>query len=418
MTELIPLESVGDGYYAEYFSSNKKRRSNVVKRPLTEIAPIRDAIFNPNEYAYQIPYTTNTTIRVTAEQYDVDTYTGSTSTSISMDETLEESAEKYQELKVSLVLQTFLLSFVGMVLIVSGNIPQGDPIAFALGSASGILYLVFLYVKTDTMGSREEDMGNGIAALRFLAPPLAFLGITLYNTVLGQEFRFFNSVTPSQYLSAICGFLLYRLPLFARQVGAVMESVSSSSDNNNDTDLDLIQFDKSTTGTNNDLITIRNVAAKDQQQLLLDYLLQWSQRFENNDDNNNTKSIRLTTPVQISSLLNDTTTTNNNNKGIRMIFQPTGSTYKSKKDELREEKDNDNSTNSKKTTTKKASEGGVDIVVVVNKEDDALDISVTRCNMEDDDTTIIKEMSEETIVFELKQAVQLWKKKQQQQQQS
>jgi len=379
--EVVPLENVGNGYYAEYFSSNAKGRP--IKRALSTLSPIRDAPFSSNEYAYQIPMNEKNAIRVTAEKYDLDTYTGPPS----LLEEDEDSAESYQGLKTTLLLQTASLSLVGLTLIVSGIVPNGDPLAFVCGSLAGLLYLLFLYVKTDTLGSSDEEYGSNLSTLRFFAPPLAFIGITLYNTVLGEELRFLNSVSTNQYLSAIVGFLLYRLPLFARQIGAVLDTTTLDevSTMDKDTLLSLTNIP-----TNNNKVSVS----------LLEYLSQWSQQLEMDP-----KGMGLTTPVTISSLPN--------NNGIRILFQSTSTGYMSKKDEARLEKDKDLKEPTAASITKK--EGGLDILLSSSSSSSSssfsndVGIQVKRCEVEED--TIIKEMSEETIVEELKKAIKVWNKK-------
>jgi hypothetical protein len=65
----------------------------------------------------------------------------------------------------------------------------------------------------------------------------------------------------------------------------------------------------------------------------------------------------------------------------------------------------------KKTTTKKKDEkkqGGVEILVE-KLSSSSLQVRAKRCEIDDD--TMIKEMSEEVIIQELKKAIGVWKKK-------
>jgi hypothetical protein len=96
--------------------------------------------------------------------------------------------------------------------------------------------------------------------------------------------------------------------------------------------------------------------------------------------------------------------------GVRLLFLPTntGSAYMSKAEErAREEQSGtkSSSTSSRKRRTKP--EGGVEVLVEVTK-DDTLRVRAKRCNMADD--TVLKEISEETILKRLKESLDVWSK--------
>eukprot|EP00536_Pseudo-nitzschia_multiseries_P009980 jgi/Psemu1/306950/fgenesh1_kg.291_\ len=112
-------------------------------------------------------------------------------------------------------------------------------------------------------------------------------------------------------------------------------------------------------------------------------------------------SIQLTTPVSISKsdIAGDVST-------CRLIFEKVDTGYKNKKEEGGGlEKDDGESATSEEKITK---QGGVEISILPPSDTDLrLEIRVTRCEIEDD--TVIKEMSEEKILKELRKAIDIWR---------
>ncbi|CAJ1943427.1 unnamed protein product [Cylindrotheca closterium] len=106
--------------------------------------------------------------------------------------------------------------------------------------------------------------------------------------------------------------------------------------------------------------------------------------------------------------------------GVRLLFLPTttGKNYQSREEELKKEKSGKSGSGSqapsaskasideKLRQTKRAKEGGIDVVVEVTK-DDQLRVRARRCNYADD--AVLKELSEETILKRLKDALEVWK---------
>jgi len=162
------------------------------------------------------------------------------------------------------------------------------------------------------------------------------------------------------------------------------------------------------------------------------FIQEWSKRFEGDG----AKSNGLTTPVTVVTSFGEATDITDEDgeaedsnddddnvaavakSGVKLIFKPakTGSAYKSKEEEKATEEKvsgyNDPS-NDKKKKRKPKKEGGVQIVV--EKIDDGkllrkLRVRAFRCEMDED--TIIKEMSEEAIISNLKKAMNAWKKQQ------
>lgn len=120
---------------------------------------------------------------------------------------------------------------------------------------------------------------------------------------------------------------------------------------------------------------------------LVEYVKEWSELLAS--------SKRLTTPIQVDST----------DSGTQIIFVPrpgTGKYYRSA-DEDRESDKKGMGGKRKASAQEVEEEGGVEISV-----DESLSVTATRFNYGED--TTIKEMSEETIVGQLKEALNTWKK--------
>lgn len=149
---------------------------------------------------------------------------------------------------------------------------------------------------------------------------------------------------------------------------------------------------------------------------LSSYVKEWSDRF-----NNGAKGTGLTTPVNVyPSRFGDEMTLSSNIRrkfGVRLDFKQTntGSAYRSRDEERKMERDRppaSASTNKDQvpSTMKQKKQGGVEILVeeVTSKEGLCeLRVRAKRCNMDDD--TVLKEMSENTILKSLEEAVRVWK---------
>lgn len=145
---------------------------------------------------------------------------------------------------------------------------------------------------------------------------------------------------------------------------------------------------------------------------LANYLGEWSLVFDNG-----AKGTGLTTPVNVKPdtyLMNSSTT----KWSVRLEFKPTftGSAYKSKDEERELERQGQTSPssstpNKKFKNTKQQKEGGIEVLVEKTFSNDSpvgIRVRAKRCNM--DDFTVIKELSEETILKRLQEAMVVWKK--------
>jgi len=93
-------------------------------------------------------------------------------------------------------------------------------------------------------------------------------------------------------------------------------------------------------------------------------------------------------------------------KGVQLVFQNIDTGYKSRKEEEEEEEERGKEQKKQKKPKK---EGGVEIVVekVQKGETKSIRVTARRCNVDDD--TVLKEMSEDAIVKELRKAIGVWK---------
>ena len=96
--------------------------------------------------------------------------------------------------------------------------------------------------------------------------------------------------------------------------------------------------------------------------------------------------------------------------GVKLVFKKRKAAY-ADADAAKEDDRNDEP---RKKKDKEIREGGVQVVVTLLESDelqsDELQVTASRCDI--DEGTIVKEMSEETIVDSLRKAVAAWKKEQ------
>ena len=144
-----------------------------------------------------------------------------------------------------------------------------------------------------------------------------------------------------------------------------------------------------------------NVSYFDQ---LNEYLGEWAIMMESGKK-------KLATPIRVAPSTRQSNLVREGVKdraGVRLLFLPTntGSAYMSRSEErAREQETGGRSTASKRRRIKP--EGGVEVLVEVTDRD-TLRVRARRCNMADD--TVIKEISEETILKRLAESLEVWKK--------
>ena len=224
LVEINPLQDVGDGYYSDYPS--RKRRKSVL-RNLSDVAPIA-ASFVRTEDAYKVPLERGTGLPLAYAEYDVINYTGPENVAINST-LVQEDQVVYQNVKFALIKNTALTGLAGIIV---ADLAKGteDALIYGAGAVAGVLYLYFLGIKTDTVGSADAKLGSNVSNLRFVFPALVLVGVALNNLSSGNEFRgVFSTVTPEQFGAAMIGFLTYRVPLFVSQLFPVLfESVSDA----------------------------------------------------------------------------------------------------------------------------------------------------------------------------------------------
>jgi hypothetical protein len=136
---------------------------------------------------------------------------------------------------------------------------------------------------------------------------------------------------------------------------------------------------------------------------LSEYIRLWADLFEDESK----QRMGLTTPVKIfpsSSVAEGVA----DSAGVRIVFQKTktGDKYKSSKDEKAAESESDDDAPKKKKKDARL-EGGVQVLV---ERLDTGDMVVRATRSDFDEDTMIKEMSEETILSELKRAMDVWRR--------
>lgn len=125
-------------------------------------------------------------------------------------------------------------------------------------------------------------------------------------------------------------------------------------------------------------------------------------------------NIALTTPVKVESIGASSSPSSDDDddedvkmvKGVRLLFQKVNTGYQDKEREERKKESKDGGDDKKKRRV--PSQGGVEILVEQLKSSGQLRVRARRCAI--DEETVIKEMSEETIVRELQTAIDVWKK--------
>ena len=156
-----------------------------------------------------------------------------------------------------------------------------------------------------------------------------------------------------------------------------------------------------------DLVVYKNVGTGSTKYAsLAEYVEQWAKFFETDN--------KLTTPVKVRPLSSETQQEEetmgpnvaNPRRGVEIVFQNVPNRGYTDKDATDDDKNNNKK--DKKKDKRNVKQGGVAILVEQLKEDDSVQVRAKRCEMDED--TMIKEMSEETILQELKKAIAVWKK--------
>ena len=132
------------------------------------------------------------------------------------------------------------------------------------------------------------------------------------------------------------------------------------------------------------------------------YLQDWAKLFEGEGG----KQRGLTTPVTVTLYTSEGEEDSDDDivasAGVKLVFRPPKDNYYSKSEEQDREGGNE-----KKKKTKEVSPGGVMVLAEKCSGGDELRVVAKRCDIEDE--TIIKEMSEEAIVDDLRKAIKIWK---------
>lgn len=141
------------------------------------------------------------------------------------------------------------------------------------------------------------------------------------------------------------------------------------------------------------------------------YLVEWANLFEGDGG----KERGLTTPVTVSTLTAPVPVGNGDeaqdddteviaSSGVKFTFKPPKNAFDDRKDK-------DDGENTDKKKKKATSPGGVQVIALKKIASDGGEVEVrvlaSRCDI--DEGTIIKEMSEQCIVDDLRKAVKIWR---------
>lgn len=137
------------------------------------------------------------------------------------------------------------------------------------------------------------------------------------------------------------------------------------------------------------------------------YLEDWAKLFEGDGG----KQRGLTTPVTVSSFVPPAISDDNDeaaedratveSSGVKLIFKPPKDNYYSKSEEQEKEK-------GQQEKKEEVSPGGVQVIAQKASNGNELRVVARRCDIEEG-KTIIKEMSEQTIIDDLGKAIKIWK---------
>ena len=220
LAEVTELDNVGEGYFAEY-PSRKRRKSKLYQ--LSELSPLIGSYVR-SEDAFKIPTDAMGNVKPISEAYNLEEYNGPVAIPVNK-EVLESDAKKYGELKGQLLKDALIAGLFGTVV---ADLVGGLEVAlvYFIGALAGVGYLFFLGVKTDTVASPDAKLGSNVSNVRFALPLLVLLGIAFQNLASGGVAptvdNIFDSVTKEQFSAAMLGFLTYRIPLFASQLGPLI----------------------------------------------------------------------------------------------------------------------------------------------------------------------------------------------------
>jgi len=229
LLEIAELDDVGDGYFADY--PMRDRRFKRALRKLPEVSPVPASYVRSSD-AYKVPLDSNKVPIANFEQYKIDGYDGPAAVVIN-EEVVASDGERYIELKGMLLRDAAVVGLIGTV---AAQFAYGteSAIIYAAGATASVLYLFFLAIKTDSLGSPDAKFGRYISNLRFVFPFFVLAAVAAFNILSGSEDTglqksgdIFSTVRKDQFAAAMIGFLTYRIPLFLRQLQPIVgDSVS------------------------------------------------------------------------------------------------------------------------------------------------------------------------------------------------
>eukprot|EP00979_Chaetoceros_neogracilis_P010094 scaffold2368_cov289-Chaetoceros_neogracile.AAC.19 len=220
MADVTELDNVGGGYYAEY-PSRRRRKSKLYN--ISQLSPLIGSYVRSEE-AFKVPTDAMGNVKPLFDSFNLVDYQGPVAINVNQ-QVVDSDLQRYGDLKSQLLKDALITGLVGTLIadLIGG---LGNALVYFAGAISGVGYLFFLSVKTDTVASADAKFGSSVANVRFALPLILLLSIAFQNLVSGGvEFtmdNIFDSVTREQFCAAMLGFLTYRIPLFVSQLGPII----------------------------------------------------------------------------------------------------------------------------------------------------------------------------------------------------
>ena len=226
VAEVIPLmEGKSNNVYVV------DRKASSLSEKIANLRPVL-SFFLRSENGYKISYRKNTTeIILKAPSYRPLNAEFKFPQKVINETVLASDMITYAETKTRIVSNTLKAGAVGTVgSLFAFNFNIDISLSYFLGALSGALYLILLGKKVDQVGAGfsvgtapAPSKADEILAKSRFAVPLFLVGILSAKNIYvdgGENVSLFHLLSKEQFLSAIGGFLTYRLSLFATEVAS------------------------------------------------------------------------------------------------------------------------------------------------------------------------------------------------------
>lgn len=225
VAEVIPLmEGKSNNVYVV------DRKASSLSEKIASLRPVL-SFFLRSENGYKISYRKNSTeIILKAPSYRPLNAEFKFPQKVINETVLASDMVTYAEIKTRIVSNTLKAGAIGTVgSLFAFNFNIDISLSYFLGVLSGALYLILLGKKVDQVGAGfsvgtapAPSKADEILAKSRFAVPLFLVGILSAKNIYvdGDEVSLFRFLSKEQFLSAIGGFLTYRLSLFATEVAS------------------------------------------------------------------------------------------------------------------------------------------------------------------------------------------------------